>query len=99
MDQAAQDESDSSANPSAGARVAVVVGFLLHVAFGALVLVSGLIMPTWAVGALGVVWVVALAAVIRWRSRPALVLGIPLVLLAIWVIMLWAGDSFLDWTA
>jgi hypothetical protein len=77
----------------------VIVGFVLHAAMGALILVSGLIMPLWAVGVLATLWVVALIAAIRWRGRPARVFAVPVVMLAVWLGVAWAGDRFLDWTA
>jgi len=79
--------------------VAVVVGFLLHLAVGGLVLVSGLIMPAWAVVVLAIVWAGALVVAIRWRARPALVVVVPFVMLAIWVVTAWVGDRLFDWTA
>ena len=89
-----------SASPPSGAeRLAVIPGFVLLVAMGAVILVSGLIMPYWAVAALGVVWIVAVAAAITWRARPLRVLVVPFVLLAIWAATAWAGDRFLNWTA
>ncbi|HYU58113.1 MAG TPA: hypothetical protein VEO00_08705 [Actinomycetota bacterium] len=81
------------------ARPLVVVGIVLQAAVGALVLVSGLIMPIWAVIALGVVWAIGTGLAIRWRRRPSLVLLVPLVVLAIWALAAWAGEAFLDWTA
>jgi hypothetical protein len=81
------------------ARVAVVAGLVLHGVVGAWVLLGQLIMPLWAVGALAVVWAVGLVLAIRWRGRPALVLLVPLVTLAVWLVTAWLGDAFLDWTA
>jgi hypothetical protein len=83
---------------SGGGKLAVVAGFALHAAMGVVVLVSGLIMPIWAVGVLAVVWLAALAVAIRWRGRPPLVLLVPFAMLAIWGLTAWLGDTFLDWT-
>jgi hypothetical protein len=80
-------------------RIAAVVGFLLLAGMAALILVSGLIMPYWAVGALAVVWVVALAMALKWRSRGGIVLGIGFGLVVAWLAVAWAGEAFLDWTA
>jgi hypothetical protein len=79
--------------------VAVGVGFLLHLAVGYLVLVSGLVMPAGAVVGLAIVWAVALAVAVRWRRRPLTVLLIPLVILGIWFATAWLGDTFFGWTA
>jgi hypothetical protein len=79
--------------------VAAVVGFLLHLAVGAWVLVGGLIMPAWAVLAMVILWAGVLVLAIRWRRRPMLVLAAPLATLAIWFLVAWAGDTFLGWTA
>jgi hypothetical protein len=77
----------------------VIIGFFLHVAMGALILVSGLIMPLWAVAVLAGLWVVALVAAIRWRARPGRVVALPVIMFATWLGAAWAGDHFLDWTA
>jgi hypothetical protein len=84
---------------STAAIVAAVVGFLLHLAVGGWIIVGGLIMPAWAVLAMMVLWGVALVLAIRWRRRPVLVLAAPPVMLAIWFLVAWAGDTFLGWTA
>ena len=80
-------------------RAIVVLGFVLHVAMGVVILVSGLIMPAWAVGVLAALWVVTLVAAIGWRDRPGLVITVPIATFAIWLAAAWAGDRFLDWTA
>ena len=84
---------------SGASRLAVIGGFVLLVLVGALIVVSGLIMPYWAVGVLALAWVGALVIAFQLRERPAAVLVIPFVLLAIWALSAWAGDRFLDWTA
>lgn len=84
---------------SAGAIVAAVVGFLLHLAVGGWILVGGLIMPAWAVVAMTILWAAALVLAIRWRGRPVLILAIPVATLAIWFLVAWVGDTFLGWTA
>jgi hypothetical protein len=89
----------STNEPSTGARIAVILGFVLLAADGLLVLVSGLIMPYWAVGVLAAVWLGAVTVAIRGRARPGLVLATPFVFLALWAAAAWGGDAFLDWTA
>ena len=84
---------------SLGSRLVVVLGFVLHVAMGAVVLVSGLIMPWPAVLALGAVWAVGLALAILWRARPWAVLAIPFIMLAIWAATAWIGESVFGWRA
>lgn len=75
------------------------LGFLLHLAMGVLILVSGLIMPVWAVVVLGVVWLVALVFVFQARDRPFIVLVVPVAMLGIWLATAWLGETLLDWTA
>lgn len=100
MEPTVRSESDgSTAHAGVGRTMVVVAGFLLLGAVGLLVLVSGLIMPIWAVLALGAVWLVAVAVAIRWRSRPSIVLSVPFAMLGIWLATAWLGDRFLDWTA
>jgi hypothetical protein len=95
----ASGEPGSEPATSPAARVAVILGFALHIGMGVLILVSGLIMPYWAVGVLAVIWVIGLIVAIRGRARPSLVLAVPFAMLAIWILAAWGGDRFLDWTA
>jgi len=89
----------TDAHARGASRLLVVLGFLLHLAVGVIVLFSGLIMPGWAVALLGLLWLVALAVAIRWRSRPPVVVLVPFVMLAVWLLTAWAGELFLGWTA
>jgi hypothetical protein len=61
---------------------------------------TGLVAPLWAVGGLLVIWAVLLVVGLRLRTRrPAWMLLIPVVDVAVWVAVVSAGDRFLDWTA
>lgn len=84
---------------SMATRAWVIVGFLLLLAVGILVFVSGLIMPAWAVLALAILWALGLVGAIRWRRKPAVVLAVPFGILAIWLATAWIGDTFWGWTA
>ena len=65
-----------------------------------LVLASGLVAPLWAVVGLTGVWVALLTLGIRWfTTHPWRVAALPLVMVAVWVAVLAAGDAFLGWTA
>jgi len=90
---------ESTGSSSVARDIVVVIGFILELGLGILVLVSGLIMPIWAVVALGVLWIVGLIVAIRWRRNAAVVLAVPLAMIGIWVATAWAGDALLDWTA
>ncbi len=79
--------------------VLTVMGFAAYGVIGFFVAASGLMAPLWAVIALGTVWVVGLAVMIRNRSSLAIVLAVPLVMAGVWVATMWAGGEFLDWTA
>lgn len=79
--------------------VVTVVGFLLYFAAGLPILVGGLIMPGYAVGILGVIWLAGLILAIRWRDRAGLFLALPFIMVAIWFAVAWLGDTFLGWTA
>lgn len=80
--------------------VARWLGLILFLPVGWLYLVSGLVAPFWAVIVLWVIWLALLAGLIKvWRSRPWLVLAVPLVAFLIWAGILWLGDQFLGWTA
>lgn len=91
--------SRSEGGTSGPARAWVILGFVLLVAAGGLILVSGLIMPAWAVGLLAALWLVAVVAAVRWRRSPALVFALPIGLVALWVALGWVGDHFWDWSA
>jgi hypothetical protein len=85
---------------SPGARVAGWVGLVVHLAFFFWYAASGLVAPTWAVVVLLAVWV-ALLCVAVWllRTRPVLVLLVPLAAALIWFGAVSAGDALLGWTA
>ncbi len=51
-------------------RILVILGFVAQLGVGFVVMVSGLIMPLWAILALGVVWVVGVVVMIRNGDRP-----------------------------
>ncbi|MET0883530.1 MAG: hypothetical protein ABWZ13_05200 [Acidimicrobiales bacterium] len=80
-------------------RVLVVLGFVAHLGVGFVVMVSGLIMPLWAILALGVVWAVGLVVMIRNRMSPLIVIAVPVLTLGLWAMTGWAGERYLDWTA
>jgi hypothetical protein len=83
-----------------GGRLRVWVGFVLYVLVGAFLLVAGLIMPIWAVFALAAVWVMGLVYLLMtWKDRPNTVLIMPFVMAGIFLLVIWLGDVFLDWTA
>ena len=82
-----------------GSRIAVAAGFVLHAVAGVFVISSGLMMPMWAIIALAVFWFAALGFAIRERHRPLAVLLTPVVTFAVWFLIGWAGETFLDWTA
>lgn len=61
---------------------------------------SGLVAPPWAVVGLLVIWAVLLVVGLRLRTRrPAWMLVIPVVDVAVWVGVISAGERFLNWTA
>jgi len=79
--------------------VVTVVGFILCFAAGLPILVGGLIMPGYAVGLLGLIWLAGFIFAIRWRDRRGLFLVFPFITVAIWFAVAWLGDTFLGWTA
>ena len=85
--------------PSPGARLAVVAGFVLQAGAGVLVAASGLMMPLWAIICLGLVWIAGLVVQIRERSRPLVVLAVPVAVAATWLLAGTLGEAFLGWTA
>ena len=60
----------------------------------------GLVAPWWAVPLMLALWVAL--SVVAWQNastRPAVSLTMPLVALALWFAIVWAGGAWFDWTA
>ena len=60
----------------------------------------GLVAPCWAVPLMLALWVGL--SVVAWQNaanRPAVSLTMPLVALALWFAIVWAGGAWFDWTA
>lgn len=63
-------------------------------------LMTGLLAPIPATVAMLVVWCAFLAgAIVLYRCRPAWVLAVPFVAMALWYAVLGLGDAYLGWTA
>lgn len=63
-------------------------------------LTSGLVVPWWALALLCAAWVCMLVLSIRWAtSRPYVVLAMPLIALALWLVVISVGAAMLGWTA
>jgi hypothetical protein len=86
--------------PSKVARIAWFVGLAGHLVMLVFYLASGLVAPAWAVFGLLAIWIaLGLFGLRLWRERPAWMLVIPPIDVAIWLAVVSAGDAFLDWTA
>jgi len=91
---------ERSARPRRLPMFAWGIGLVGHLVMLVWFAASGLVAPLWAVGGLLVVWAVLLVVGLRLRRRrPALMLLIPVVDVAIWVAVINAGERFLGWTA
>jgi hypothetical protein len=76
------------------------VGLAAMVAVLPFYLASGLVAPLWAVIALLLCWAALFYLGVRWRrSRPYLVLVLPVVAMAWWFLVISAGEAWLGWTA
>ncbi|HWG98365.1 MAG TPA: hypothetical protein VNV66_03355 [Pilimelia sp.] len=85
---------------SRGAQVTGWCGLVLHGLMFFWYAGSGLLAPYWAVAVLLLIWVALLAA--GWwllRRHPVAVLLVPLTALALWVLVVSAGDAWLGWAA
>jgi hypothetical protein len=82
-----------------GSTVALVAGLALQGVAAVFVAASGLLMPLWAVIAMWIVWAAGLAAQLRHRHRPIVVLGVPVLVGAVWLLTGTLGETFLGWTA
>jgi len=81
-------------------RFAAWVGLIAHAAAFVWYAASGLVAPGWAVGVLLGIWLALSAVAVRlWRSRPALLLLLPVVDAVVWVTVVSLGEAFLGWTA
>jgi hypothetical protein len=81
-------------------RVGAVVGLAAHLPFLFWFLASGLLAPLWAVAGLVAVWTGLLLVAIRWwRTRPLMILTVPLIDAVVWLVVISVGARFLGWTA
>ena len=85
---------------STGPLVLAVLAGLAHLVVGYFYLVSGLVIPGYALIPLWILWLVLAAFLIRWALRrswwtPAIPVGAALFL----VLVLVVGDQVLDWQA
>ena len=91
---------ERSARPRRLPMFAWSIGLVGHLVMLVWFAASGLVAPLWAVGGLLLVWAVLLVVGLRLRRRrPALMLLMPVVDVAIWVAVINAGERFLGWTA
>jgi hypothetical protein len=61
---------------------------------------SALVAPLWAVAVLVALWLVQFVLACRWfRRRPYAVLALPVVALAVWLAVIFAGEALFGWTA
>jgi hypothetical protein len=84
---------------SLGSSIARVVGFALQAVAAVFVAASGLMMPMWAVLVMWLVWLAGLAVQIVHRRRPLVVVAVPIVVAAIWLLTGTLGETYLGWTA
>ena len=91
---------ERSARPRRLPMFAWGIGLVGHLVMLVWFAASGLVAPLWAVAGLLVVWAVLLVVGLRLRRRrPALMLLMPILDVAIWVAVINAGERFLGWTA
>jgi hypothetical protein len=83
-----------------GKQIAWWIGLVGHLVVLIWYAASGLVAPTWAVALLLVIWAVLLAVGLRLRrTAPVWMLAVPVAAIAIWFVVISAGDRFLNWTA
>ncbi len=87
-------------NQPGGARVAAYMAIAIHLLLALPVLTLGIVAPGWAVILFYVGWGVLLAVAFQLlRTRPALVLAIPVVFVAVIYAILFLGENLLGFTA
>ncbi len=81
--------------------VAGAVALGAHLVVGVAYASTGLLAPGWAVALLAVWWVAlgVLLLVLALRGRPLLTLLVPVVALTSWIVVIFAGGTWLGWTA
>lgn len=80
--------------------VASVAGLAMMLVLLPFFLASGLMAPPWGVALLIAVWLGLFVLGVRsYRSRPVLVLLLPVVAAGIWVAVMAGGEATLGWTA
>lgn len=62
-------------------------------------LMSGLLVPPYAVAILWAVWIAATVALVRFRSRGPVLLLIPIATAALWFGLISLGEALFGWTA
>lgn len=93
-------EEDPPARRELGRTVAAGVAAIAMLVVGIVYVTSGLVMPGWAVAGMLVIWLLLLWYGVRLlHARSYEVLLIPLVAAGLWLLVLWLGGTFLDWTA
>lgn len=82
-------------------RLAPYVSLVLHLAIGVVpYLVSGLLVPPWAMGLLLLVWTLSLAGLmLTARRRPVLTSAFPVGALVFWFVFVSIGSWLFHWTA
>jgi hypothetical protein len=95
----ASSEDTTSTGRAPGGIVVDVLGFVLYSVVGYIVLVSGLVMPAYAVILLGLAWLVGLYLAIRWRKQRNRFLALPFIMFAIILATAYLGGELLGWTA
>lgn len=69
------------------------------VGVGFVTLASGLLVPLYGLVVLWLLWAAGVAAaILLLRERPVWALPVPFIGLAVWWVVVWAGEAFLGWT-
>jgi hypothetical protein len=92
-------EDTTSTGRAPGGIVVDILGFALYSVVGYIVLVSGLVMPAYAVVLLGLAWLVGLYLAVRWRKQRNRFLALPFIMFAVILATAYLGGELLGWTA
>lgn len=80
------------------ARITLIGALVLHLMVGALLPTTPQVAPAWGLPVFVTLWFVIAALILRWyRTRAITTLLLPIMLVGVWLVTLWAGTNLFGW--